>query len=564
MRSFLVAFGALLCTVGCVSADASCASNAAEALLGKTTHPTTGAGSGSCSAQAQQPDEHKTSIVQTVQSTARRLFQSASATVPSYYLLWSPGSTKRLIGSTLWLAVFHVYKDFFVVGQSQSRLYQAVFGSQWVQSLVLPLLSSACCAIQLILNIVGFGCAGFNTYLGPVRPYFVTLLLYLSLLVYPPFTVTGWLGVVARTTMALLPELVHFYNTYGETTMSKSVGQNDLLLSQETRILLDGEATLQATVELSVPTMGCVACVNKINASLRQSSPQHFLEGKSWLNPDETKGGRASVSLLARDETELQALIQKVQDEIHAAGFENTQVESVERSTFSTTTDSATEINRGGNQVLESTVNQDTIIEKEKVEMAPAAPAVATRVEYLIPSMSCEGCIHEINTAARQVSSNVVKVSSWLLEDQDVGGKASVTLHVESKKQLDDILGEIRKSWEAAGFDDNTLQSLEYDTTVPILGTVTWLVPGMHCGSCANSIDSAVQEAFPPKHLVSVSSQMNDASGTGGTTTVTLKAASPRELDKLTALLERSIQNAGFDDLRIHDKQWKVRGNTQI
>ena len=34
-------------------------------------------------------------------------------------------------------------------------------------SVVLPLLSSSCCAIQLIINALsGWGCAGFNTILG--------------------------------------------------------------------------------------------------------------------------------------------------------------------------------------------------------------------------------------------------------------------------------------------------------------------------------------------------------------------------------------------------------------
>ena len=35
---------------------------------------------------------------------------------------------------------------------------------------LLGLLSSACCVLQIILNLFSFGCAGFNTLLGPVRP----------------------------------------------------------------------------------------------------------------------------------------------------------------------------------------------------------------------------------------------------------------------------------------------------------------------------------------------------------------------------------------------------------
>lgn len=35
---------------------------------------------------------------------------------------------------------------------------------------LLGLLSSSCCVLQIILNAFSFGCAGFNTLLGPVRP----------------------------------------------------------------------------------------------------------------------------------------------------------------------------------------------------------------------------------------------------------------------------------------------------------------------------------------------------------------------------------------------------------
>jgi len=40
---------------------------------------------------------------------------------------------------------------------------------------VIGLLSSSCCALQLLLNAVNFGCAGFNTTLGPLRPFFCAL-----------------------------------------------------------------------------------------------------------------------------------------------------------------------------------------------------------------------------------------------------------------------------------------------------------------------------------------------------------------------------------------------------
>eukprot|EP00662_Eupelagonemidae_sp_cell21_P021877 gene21877-57317_t len=40
-------------------------------------------------------------------------------------------------------------------------------GAWWA---AVGLLSSSCCAVQLALNALNFGCAGFNSVLGPLRP----------------------------------------------------------------------------------------------------------------------------------------------------------------------------------------------------------------------------------------------------------------------------------------------------------------------------------------------------------------------------------------------------------
>ena len=40
---------------------------------------------------------------------------------------------------------------------------------------LISLLSSSCCIIQIALSSFSFGCAGFNTVLGPARPYILSL-----------------------------------------------------------------------------------------------------------------------------------------------------------------------------------------------------------------------------------------------------------------------------------------------------------------------------------------------------------------------------------------------------
>ena len=55
-------------------------------------------------------------------------------------------------------------------------LYQAMsFSHQLGAWIIISLLSSSCCAFQLILNCFSIGCAGLNSVLGPMRPFFVSI-----------------------------------------------------------------------------------------------------------------------------------------------------------------------------------------------------------------------------------------------------------------------------------------------------------------------------------------------------------------------------------------------------
>ena len=81
---------------------------------------------------------------------------------------------------------------------------------------MLGLLSSACCVLQMILNLFSFGCAGFNTLLGPVRPPLIALTGIAQAVswyvAYPlPFQ---WAPTAATTALSLLltfsPELLHW------------------------------------------------------------------------------------------------------------------------------------------------------------------------------------------------------------------------------------------------------------------------------------------------------------------------------------------------------------------
>jgi hypothetical protein len=96
-----------------------------------------------------------------------------------YHLVWSPNFWKKMLVSVaLWLAVvqygggragFGSASSVACRGGGPSATTRAAGlpGGALSSSVVLPLLSSGCCAIQLLVNaLTGWGCAGFNSYLG--------------------------------------------------------------------------------------------------------------------------------------------------------------------------------------------------------------------------------------------------------------------------------------------------------------------------------------------------------------------------------------------------------------
>ena len=109
-----------------------------------------------------------------VNSSMAAAIANGNAGIPStpntakYHLIWSPNFWKKLLISFgFWSTIG------WIQSKSNAQLGSMLFNSSHAASchspmrLILPLLSSSCCAIQLIINAIsGLGCAGFNTYLG--------------------------------------------------------------------------------------------------------------------------------------------------------------------------------------------------------------------------------------------------------------------------------------------------------------------------------------------------------------------------------------------------------------
>jgi copper chaperone CopZ len=194
-----------------------------------------------------------------------------------------------------------------------------------LQLVILPLLSSACCGIQLLINaLVGAGgCAGFNKYLGPLRPYFLALLFFATATSVPYHqsrtVLISWIRYsVLRWFVALMPEMVHLWNV-------RAAGS----IARKRRTETHGETDkLVTTIEMTIPSMGCVACINKIDASMRRCAPDKIEEAKSWLEPSE-KGGRALVRAFASTKEEADNLAQTLLDAVREAGFQTCALDSI-------------------------------------------------------------------------------------------------------------------------------------------------------------------------------------------------------------------------------------------
>lgn len=215
-----------------------------------------------------------------------------------YHLIWSPNFWKKAVVSTIIIMLLDKRIPlYFAKPCHQSR----------ITAVALPLLSSSCCAIQLLINaVLGWGCAGFNSVLGPVRPILLSLLLYSTWKLSSQRPI-GW--TIISLFLAFLPELVHTFNLI-QTTQWKQ------------RQITGRSVT--AKLQLAIPGMGCVACVNKIDASIRQcKSATRIAEEKSWLNaPEMGKGGMAELIISASSDEEVDDIVKSVISAIREAGFE--------------------------------------------------------------------------------------------------------------------------------------------------------------------------------------------------------------------------------------------------
>ena len=188
------------------------------------------------------------------------------------HLVWEDGFGSRFAGSLLVCCVL-------AVGASRSpeawlpaahgaqaalrrQLLRLCHRLEWWSAL--GLLSSSCCALQLLLNSLSFGCAGFNTVLGPLRPQLLALTTTLQLGMWHALLGSGGMGAGAprwpaalaasgvAATLALLPEGLHAWVNRGDTAAAAPSYSNPS----------------PSVLDVRVGGMGCTACTAKVKGAL--------------------------------------------------------------------------------------------------------------------------------------------------------------------------------------------------------------------------------------------------------------------------------------------------------
>jgi hypothetical protein len=228
----------------------------------------------------------------------------------SYHLLWTPSFAKNFGYATIGLLVFHNV----VAGSAAYTMLTAFLSAApFSSSISLSLLASSCCLFQILANVFAgtVGCLGLNTALGPSRPYFLSLLFYLTFVT----SATSLPQILLRFSIAFLPEMLHTWNNRHKFLHPKnapSIGSG-----------------MTATLEFDVPSMACVACINKIDSTLRNKGYEN-VDVTSWLDPALPKGGATKVTLTVESKEEAEAIGQSLVETFASIGFGGSSVSKLE------------------------------------------------------------------------------------------------------------------------------------------------------------------------------------------------------------------------------------------
>ena len=247
-----------------------------------------------------------------------------SATALPYkkeHLIWEPGFARRFFLSLAVCAAVLLAAKHSQEAWLQGMVFQARL-TGWLMWLshrmewwsVIGLLSSSCCALQLLFNVFSLGCAGFNTWLGPLRPLMLAITVSLQASMWR-VALTGRgerlllsaAGATALTaSLSLLPELLHLH-----------IHRHDASVERSAAAAAAAAAAAGAEMCFRVEGMGCTACSAKVQSTVEA------LPGVAGCSV-QLEGGKAKVRLdevAAVDARMAGALQRSVAAALKEAGF---------------------------------------------------------------------------------------------------------------------------------------------------------------------------------------------------------------------------------------------------
>lgn len=81
-----------------------------------------------------------------------------------------------------------------------------------------------------------------------------------------------------------------------------------------------GNDFVEAELNLKIEDMGCVACINKIDSTIRNLFPGNIASATSWLS-DVEKGGEAKIVLRSSDKDEIESITSDIISAVQGSGF---------------------------------------------------------------------------------------------------------------------------------------------------------------------------------------------------------------------------------------------------
>ena len=138
------------------------------------------------------------------------------------------------------------------------------------------LLSSSCCALQLLLNAMSMGCAGFNTVLGPMRPTLLSLTIVVQVSSWYVAWSRAWqwyptaVSTVLVLSMSLLPEILQLLYSSRRSVLGATSSSS---ASYPTSTTPPSDDDTTCCFKFRMTSVGCSACIVTVSAVLEKLAP---------------------------------------------------------------------------------------------------------------------------------------------------------------------------------------------------------------------------------------------------------------------------------------------------